>query len=96
MAKLVLEGVATLARVSGEGAEEFAGLALGDRGVIQVGVSERKFPGKHFVVFYYQFNGAVSERRLRTSCGTLERPDDRTVILRDTMSGHTYEFELDA
>lgn len=96
MAKLVLEGVATLKRVSGEGAEEFARPAVGERGIVRVGLSERKFPGKHFVEFYYQFHGSlVSERRLRTSCGTLEHPDESMVILRDTMGGHTYEFELD-
>ena len=88
MAKIVLEGPATLVATDAT-RNAFASTVKGEIGFLEVRASENLYPGKHFAVL-----SLASGAMMKTSCGTMERPDENTVVLRDTVGGHTYEFEL--
>lgn len=74
----------------------------GESGVLELYVSERRFPDRHFAVFWYEpgvspVGGMVPDsfetsRFLRTSASTLEVGGDRVTLTSER--GGAYEFVL--
>lgn len=74
----------------------------GQVGILEIRASERKYPGKHFVTFYYEpgvpapADGDLADfatsRFFRSSCGTLGCNGDK-VTLTNTRDG-AYEFTV--
>ena len=85
-----------LARVEHVREGSVVGCPEGQEGVLEVWASEKKYPGKHFAVFFYEPDAVlpnalssefVTSRYFRTSCLSLCVDGDSVVLSSDEPCG---------